>query len=204
MMIVRRKIAPSRTAQPKCEPKCEPQDSNGECELQASWKDQDISNFESFEEILKSEPAWDIYQLRATALLYERVTEQLLRLENSEEYVQRLWEIEDLDDVEAGTLKKHPPPPTMRFMNSRRGNTSTTVWTDTALREQTDGDLWYHNAVGQNTIIMPHSNMSTRQRKKYWIPSLALQLTLTPDPVEDRKPVDPPPIVQLRITDCPL
>ena len=55
--MVRRRIAPSRTAQPKREPKCEPQDSNGERELQASWKDQDISNFESFEKILKKEPA---------------------------------------------------------------------------------------------------------------------------------------------------
>ena len=74
------------------------QDSNGERELQASWKDQDISDFESFQETLKNEPAWDIYQLRATVLLYERVTQQLLRLENSEEYVQELWESEDLDD----------------------------------------------------------------------------------------------------------
>ena len=74
------------------------QDNNGERELQASWKDQDISNFESFQDILEKEPAWDIYQLRATVLLYERVTEQLLRLEDSEEYVRKLWEIEDLGD----------------------------------------------------------------------------------------------------------
>ena len=74
------------------------QASNGERELQASWKDQDISDFESFQEVLKNEPAWDIYQLRAIVLLYERVTQQLLRLENSEEYVQKLWECEDLDD----------------------------------------------------------------------------------------------------------
>ena len=74
------------------------QDSNGERELQASWKDQDISNFESFTEILKNEPTWDIYQLRATVLLYERVTQQLLRLEKSEKYVQELWGSEDFDD----------------------------------------------------------------------------------------------------------
>ena len=74
------------------------QDSNGERELRASWKDQDISDFEDFQEVLKNEPAWEIYQLRATVLLYERVTQQLLRLENSEGYVQELWESEDLDD----------------------------------------------------------------------------------------------------------
>ena len=74
------------------------QDNNGERELQASWKDQDISDFESFQETLKNEPTWDIYQLRATVLLYERVTQQLLRLESSEKYVQELWESEDLDD----------------------------------------------------------------------------------------------------------
>ena len=78
-----KQAAPSRTAQPKREPKCE---------LQASWKDQDISNIASFEEILKKEPARDIYQLRATFLLYERVTEQLLRLEDSGECVQKSWE----------------------------------------------------------------------------------------------------------------
>ena len=74
------------------------QDNNGGRELQASWKDQDISDFESFQNILEKEPAWDVYQLRATVLLYERITQQLLRLDNSETYVQELWESEDLDD----------------------------------------------------------------------------------------------------------
>ena len=41
----------------------------------------------------------------------------------------------------------------------------------------------------------------TSQRKRYGIQHLTVQLTLTPNLREDRKPVDPPPIVQLRIRD---
>ena len=48
-------------------------------------------------------------------MLYEGVAEKLLRLKNSEEYVQELWEAKDLDDVEAGTLKKHLLPATISY-----------------------------------------------------------------------------------------
>lgn len=42
---------------------------------------------------------------------------------------------------------------------------------------------------------------SACQRERYGIQGLVVQLTLTPDMLEDRRPVDPPPIVQLRIRD---
>ena len=75
------------------------QSSNGERELQAYWKDQAMTDFGNFQKVLQQEALWDVYQLRAVILLNERVTQQLLRLETSEEHLQELWEVENFEDT---------------------------------------------------------------------------------------------------------
>ncbi|KAG8526785.1 uncharacterized protein KY384_008214 [Bacidia gigantensis] len=66
------------------------QSHDGERELQMSWKERSLVSSASIREMLQVEPNWDVFQLRAIAILQARVEEQLRGLKDSEERVQAI------------------------------------------------------------------------------------------------------------------
>ena len=59
------------------------QNNDGERELQASWKDEEITDMSNLVTLLQLEPLWDVFELRATTTLQSRVEQQLLILDGS-------------------------------------------------------------------------------------------------------------------------
>lgn len=49
---------------------------DGKRDIQALWKEQELDNTAKLREYLQEDPAWDIFQLRATVLLQNRIDEQ--------------------------------------------------------------------------------------------------------------------------------
>lgn len=74
------------------------QNNDGERELQASWKDEEITDMSNLFARLKLEPLWNIFELRAIATLQSRVEQQLLRLESSKASVDELLTIGEIDN----------------------------------------------------------------------------------------------------------
>ena len=64
------------------------QTNDGIRELMVNWKDSEIQNVSELDVILKAEPLWDVFELRAIATLQARVESQLLALENSKDRLQ--------------------------------------------------------------------------------------------------------------------
>lgn len=58
---------------------------DGERELVAAWKNQEMKSFGSFKSILEKDDMWDIFQLRAATVLQDRVASQLTDLYESDE-----------------------------------------------------------------------------------------------------------------------
>ena len=73
------------------------QNNDGERELQASWKDEEITDMSNLFTRLKLEPLWDIFELRAIATLQSRVEQQIIRLESSKESVDELTTIGEIE-----------------------------------------------------------------------------------------------------------
>ena len=63
------------------------QRNDGESELQVSWKNEEITDMSNLVSLLKLEPMWEVFELRAIATLQSRVEYQLLRLEGSKDFV---------------------------------------------------------------------------------------------------------------------
>lgn len=59
------------------------QNNEGERELEACWKGAEITDLSHLVMLLKLEPLWDVFELRAITTLQSRVEQQLLRLEGS-------------------------------------------------------------------------------------------------------------------------
>ncbi|WEW56812.1 hypothetical protein PRK78_002267 [Emydomyces testavorans] len=76
------------------------QSNNGEREIKAAWKGKEIEASEKLRDILKREDLWDVYQLRATVIIQERVAAQLEMLQASHECVQE-WQ----DKVDETTIR---------------------------------------------------------------------------------------------------
>ena len=74
------------------------QNNDGERELQASWKDEEITDMSNLVTLLKQEALWDVFELRATTVLQRRVEQQLLRLEGSRNSVNELLIIGEIDN----------------------------------------------------------------------------------------------------------
>ena len=66
------------------------QRNDGESELQASWKNEEVTDMSNLVSLLKLEPMWEVFELRAIATLQSRVEYQLLRLEGSKDPVDGL------------------------------------------------------------------------------------------------------------------
>ncbi|KAF1918517.1 hypothetical protein BDU57DRAFT_444203 [Ampelomyces quisqualis] len=50
---------------------------DGKREIQAFWKEKELDDTSKMKEYLQEDPAWDVFQLRATVLLQNRVEEQI-------------------------------------------------------------------------------------------------------------------------------
>ncbi|KAI9784634.1 MAG: hypothetical protein M1839_001856 [Geoglossum umbratile] len=60
---------------------------DGCTELQVFWKGECLEDISSLEDLLKAGPSWGIFQLRAVSLLQERVENQLMQLDQSEQAI---------------------------------------------------------------------------------------------------------------------
>ncbi|EFW21028.1 hypothetical protein D8B26_002704 [Coccidioides posadasii str. Silveira] len=76
------------------------QANSGEREIRAAWKGEEIESSEKLRDLLQREPLWDIYQLRATVIVQDRVATQLELLQESGEYVQE-WR----EKVDGATIR---------------------------------------------------------------------------------------------------
>ena len=72
---------------------------DGETELQLSWKGQEILDFTKFPDLLKMEPYWEVFELRAISILQDRVFEQLQRLEGSKKHIEEICGLQEVEDV---------------------------------------------------------------------------------------------------------
>lgn len=68
---------------------------NGQRELSVKWMNEDISDTSSLEQKLKAHPLWDVFQLRAVAILETRIEQQLNAL--------------DVADAQRETIITHAP-----------------------------------------------------------------------------------------------
>lgn len=59
------------------------QRNDGERELKVFWQEAEMSDLSEIETLLKKDPRWPLFQLRATVVVRNRVQEQLVLLENS-------------------------------------------------------------------------------------------------------------------------
>ena len=71
------------------------QTNDGQRELKASWKDNEIPNLSELDVLLKAESLWDVFELRAISTLQARVESQLFALENSKDCIRLLLSGED-------------------------------------------------------------------------------------------------------------
>ena len=74
------------------------QKNDGERELQASWKGEEITDMSGLVTLLRLETLWDVFELRAITSLQDRVEQQLLRLEGSKKSVDELLTTVRVDD----------------------------------------------------------------------------------------------------------
>ena len=82
------------------------QKTNGERELQPSWKGEETTDMSNLVELLKLEPLWDVFKLRAIVTLQSRVEQQLLRLEGSKNTADQLWTaLEMNDDIRENAMR---------------------------------------------------------------------------------------------------
>ncbi|KAJ5789892.1 uncharacterized protein N7518_006903 [Penicillium psychrosexuale] len=76
------------------------QTTDGDQELETTWKGEKIESASRLRELLTVDPLWDIFQLRAAVLLLERLETQLALLQEMEEIITNLREDEaDLDSL---------------------------------------------------------------------------------------------------------
>ncbi len=66
------------------------QTNDGERELKVSWKDRETPDLSELDALLKEEPLWDVFELRAVAILQTRLESQLIALEGIEGSLQGL------------------------------------------------------------------------------------------------------------------
>ncbi|KAI4164346.1 MAG: hypothetical protein LQ342_001993 [Letrouitia transgressa] len=67
---------------------------DGVKELRVFWKETEITDAAAIKDILQQEPRWDVFRLRANTILQHRVSEQLLSLDSSSEYIRKASELQ--------------------------------------------------------------------------------------------------------------
>ena len=79
------------------------QSTDGKREIKIWWKDQDLEDLSNFREVLSTDVMWDVFRLRATAIVQNRIEQQLIKLKNSEERVGHIQETSsDLESEREG------------------------------------------------------------------------------------------------------
>ncbi|KAF2838434.1 SET domain-containing protein [Patellaria atrata CBS 101060] len=63
------------------------QTTDGDREIRASWKGTELLDPSKIRELLQADPMWDVYRLRATAIVQDRVEAQLRLLFASEDFI---------------------------------------------------------------------------------------------------------------------
>ena len=58
---------------------------DGEGELKAAWKDEDLEDTSKLRELLEADSMWDVFQLRAVSLIRARVENQIRRLDQGQD-----------------------------------------------------------------------------------------------------------------------
>ncbi|KAL1960455.1 hypothetical protein VTO42DRAFT_7754 [Malbranchea cinnamomea] len=72
------------------------QSTDGERELKVFWKEKELSSSKQLIDELKSGPMWDVFQLRATLIIQERIETQLSMLQESQTSLGE-WDTEKID-----------------------------------------------------------------------------------------------------------
>jgi hypothetical protein len=65
------------------------QSNDGDRELKVFWKETELKSSDRLPELLKADPMWDVFQLRATLIILERVETQFSLLQESQEIIER-------------------------------------------------------------------------------------------------------------------
>ncbi|PGH13968.1 hypothetical protein AJ80_06108 [Polytolypa hystricis UAMH7299] len=71
------------------------QSTDGNSELKVSFKSQDLDSSDQLERLLKDDPMWHVFQLRAVVTVQDRVANQIAQLRGSDEYVEQWRELVD-------------------------------------------------------------------------------------------------------------
>ncbi|KAI9813404.1 MAG: hypothetical protein M1827_004078 [Pycnora praestabilis] len=82
------------------------QTNNGETELELSWKGDNLNDTAELIGLLKEDDLWHVFQLRAVAILQDRVETQLRRLYSSEEAVEEAQNLREVDRTVYGTAMR--------------------------------------------------------------------------------------------------
>ena len=72
------------------------QSNDGSKELEVHWRSSVLANVSHLKDILRQDPLWEVFQLRATSILQDRVQLQLSILDASEEQVQSARHSQDV------------------------------------------------------------------------------------------------------------
>ncbi|KAL4806663.1 hypothetical protein BDV18DRAFT_118554 [Aspergillus unguis] len=72
------------------------QGNDGSKELTMTWKSQEVKDPHHLKELLAAESAWDVFQLRATVLVLERLEAQFFMLQTTERMVSDIHQSEDM------------------------------------------------------------------------------------------------------------
>lgn len=66
------------------------QSTDGDRQLEVTWKGEDIKSSERLKDLLSTDPLWDLFQLRAVVIVQGRIEYQLAMMQEGEEYVQSI------------------------------------------------------------------------------------------------------------------
>ncbi|KAL5339880.1 hypothetical protein BJX70DRAFT_362723 [Aspergillus crustosus] len=72
------------------------QKTDGSKELTMTWKEQEVKSSDHLKDVLATDPAWDIFRLRAAVLVLERLEAQFFMLQTTERMVSDIRENEDM------------------------------------------------------------------------------------------------------------
>ena len=79
---------------------------DGKKELKVFWKDDEISDMSKFRLLLEKEQYWNVFHLRAVAILQGRLEQQLLALEQSKESIRTVTFVTDNTKVSCQTIMR--------------------------------------------------------------------------------------------------
>jgi hypothetical protein len=65
------------------------QSNDGDRELKVFWKEKELQSSDRLPDLLKADPMWDVFLLRATLIVLDRVETQLSLLQESQDIIER-------------------------------------------------------------------------------------------------------------------